>query len=32
MEFNNKIWNSARFVLMNIDEDLEYKDLKILII
>ena len=26
--FINKIWNSARFVLMNIDEDLEYKDLK----
>ena len=25
--FINKIWNSARFVLMNIDEDLEYKDL-----
>ncbi len=25
--FINKIWNSARFVLMNIDESLEYKDL-----
>ena len=26
--FINKIWNSARFVLMNTDENLEYKDLK----
>lgn len=25
--FINKIWNSARFVLMNIDEDLRYEDL-----
>jgi len=25
--FINKIWNSARFVLMNIDEDLNYQDL-----
>ncbi len=25
--FINKIWNSARFVLMNIDESLEYNDL-----
>ena len=25
--FINKIWNSARFVLMNIDEGLEYQDL-----
>ena len=25
--FINKIWNSARFVLMNIDEDMKYEDL-----
>ncbi len=25
--FINKIWNSARFVLMNIDEELKYEDL-----
>ena len=25
--FINKIWNSARFVLMNIDEDMAYEDL-----
>ncbi len=25
--FINKIWNSARFVLMNIDEDIRYEDL-----
>ncbi len=25
--FINKIWNSARFVLMNIDEDMQYADL-----
>ncbi len=25
--FINKIWNSARFVLMNIDEDMRYEDL-----
>jgi len=26
--FINKIWNSARFVLMNLDEDMRYEDLK----
>ena len=25
--FINKIWNSARFVLMNIDESMKYEDL-----
>ncbi len=25
--FINKIWNSARFVMMNIDEDMKYEDL-----
>lgn len=25
--FINKIWNSARFVLMNIDEDMKYEDI-----
>lgn len=27
--FINKIWNSARFVLMNIDEDMSYDDVKL---
>ena len=26
--FINKIWNSARFVLMNIDENMKYEDIK----